>query len=180
MTTHPRRDRRALRLIAGTAAALLACTPAAQAADGGPGATVEEFSNTATGSFETALPECFRSDLVGTLTFTETFTGQFVQNDGGVFTARGVGILDYRVEFPNGMYAFGTATSRFHFVASSVTVDGAAIKEPRTVYAVDGTPVAHIVIHAVVQLVYRDLNGDGQPQANEISANIEKLAYTCG
>jgi hypothetical protein len=153
---------------------------AAGAADSSSGATVTEFSSTNYETFRGALPECFQPDLVGTNVATETTTGQIVSTPSGVFTVHGTNVFDYRVNFPNGMYAFGTSTSHFSFVATGkVTVFTQFGKEPRTVYARDGTPVAEVVIHAGSHITYHDLNGDGQPQPNEISASVEKFFFTC-
>ena len=166
------------RVAAIASAAVLVVVSIAQAA-GASGATVTKFTNVSTEVFQGALPECFRSDLIGTNVVTDTATGQFVQNAGGVFTVHGTDVFEYRVDFPNGMYASGTGTDHFAFVAASVTVNKDVVKETRTVYAADGTPVARVVIHAVGHVTYRDRNGDGQPQPNEISANVDRFFFTC-
>jgi hypothetical protein len=166
------------RAAAVACATLLVVAGATQAAVAS-GATVMKFTNVSTEVFEGALPECFRSDLVGTNVVTDTATGQFVENEGGVFTVHGTDVFEYRVDFPNGMYASGTGTDHFAFVAAGATVSKDVVKETRTVYQSDGTPVADVVIHAVGHLTYRDRNGDGQPQADEISASVDRFFFTC-
>ena len=52
-------------------------------------------------------------------------------------------------------------------------------REPRTVYAADGAPVVQVVIHAGSHITFRDSNGDGEPQPNEISSSVEWFFFTC-
>ena len=170
------------KVTAAVTAALIAAiglvtSPPADAA----GATVTKFTDVSQEVFEGALPECFEPDLIGTNYATETVSGQIVENPGGGFTVHGIDIFDYRVDFSNGMYAYGTDTSHFAFAANTggTTVFTETHREPRTVYAADGTPVAQVVIHFVGHITYHDSNGDGQPQPNEISANVERFFFTC-
>lgn len=164
---------------AGLIAAIgLVTAPPADAA----GATVTRFTDVSQFVFEGSLPECFDPDLIGTNYVTETVSGQFVENPGGGFTVHGIDIFDYRVDFSNGMYAYGTGIGHFAFAANAggtTVYTEAGAGEPRTVYAADGTPVAQVVIHAGSHITYRDSNGDGEPQPNEISANIERFLFTC-
>ncbi|MFZ0323109.1 MAG: hypothetical protein WAN48_03135 [Actinomycetes bacterium] len=158
----------------------LGVTTAASASSSGAGAVITPFAFTETENFQGTIPECFSPDLVGTTVATHTVTGNFVETPSGVFVARGKDVFDYRVDFPNGMYAFGTSTGHFSFTtAGAVMVSTQGGKEPRTVYAADGTVAARVVIHAASHLTYRDLNGDEMPQANEISANVDHFFYTC-
>jgi hypothetical protein len=144
-------------------------------------ASVERFNFTFTETFETPLPECFVEDLVGTAVNTVTFAGQWVETSSGVFHVRGTETIAFRVDFPNGMYADGTATSHFSFTAngSVVVSTEVAARDPRTIYASDGTPIVQVVIHAGSHVTYRDLNGDGEPQADEISASVDRFFFTC-
>jgi len=167
-------------IAAFSAALSLGVTTTASAASNGAGAVITPFAFTEIETFQGTIPECFSPDLVGTTVATHTVTGKFVETPSGVFGARGKDVFDYRVDFPNGMYAFGTSTGHFSFAAAgAVMVSTQVGKEPRTVYAADGTVAARVVIHAVSHLTYRDLNGDEIPQANEISANVDRFFYTC-
>lgn len=165
---------------AGLIAAIgLATAPPADAA----GATVTKFTDVSQLVLEGPLPECFDPDLIGTSYVTDMVTGQFVENSGGGLTVHGTEIFDYRVDLPNGMYSYGTDTVHFAFAfaanAGGTTVYTETHREPRTVYAADGTPVAQVVIHAGSHITYHDSNGDRQPQPNEISANVERFFFTC-
>lgn len=110
---------------------------------------------------------------------TDTARGQIVENPSGAFVVHGTDVFDYRVDFPNGMYAYGTGTDHLSFHAAESTVDKDVIKETRTVYAPDGTPIVDVVIHAVTHITYHDANGDGQPQPSEISASVDRFFFTC-
>ncbi len=164
-----------------TAAALAVTTIfAASSPARATGAVHTSFTVISHESFEGTLSECFEPDLVGTNVATETLTGQSVETSSGVFTVHGTDVFAYRVDFPNGMYAFGQSTAHFSFVAArGVTVFTQFGKEPRTIYAADGTPVVQAVLHGGTHLTYKDLNGDGQPQPNEISASVDRLFFTC-
>jgi hypothetical protein len=156
-------------------------TTAANAAASGSGAVVTRFAFASTETFQGALPECFLPDLVGTNVATDTVTGQTVETARGMFQVSGTDVFYYRVDFPNGMNAFGTSTSHFSFIANpnGVTVFTQVGKEPRTVYAADGTVVAEVVIHAGSHITYRDMNAGGIPQPGEISSNIDRFFFTC-
>ena len=170
----------ALTLLAATCAAGLSLVGATPAHATDNPANVTRFTDTSTETFEGALPECFLPDLVGTNVATETVTGQSVETSSGVFHVSGTDVFAYRVDFPNGMYSYGTSTSHFSFTANGpLTVFTQGGQEPRTIYASDGTPVAQVVLHGGSHITYRDLNGDGVPQADEISANVDRFFFTC-
>lgn len=138
------------------------------------------FEFTITETFQGAIPECFDPDLIGTNVATETTTGRFTETAHGVFVVSGSNVFEYRVEFPNGMYAEGTGTSHFAFVATTnVTVRTQAGSEPRTVYSPDGEPIAKVRIHTISHVTYQDLNGNGEPDDNEISSEIDRFFFTC-
>lgn len=138
------------------------------------------FEFTISETFQGAIPECFAPDLIGTNVATEKTTGRFTETSSGVVTVSGSNVFDYRVDFPNGMYAEGTGTSHFAFVATpNVSVQTQAGSEPRTVYSPDGEPIAKVRIHAISHVTYRDLNGNGEPDENEVSAEIDRFFFTC-
>jgi hypothetical protein len=177
----------AVRLAAAGAFALV-CLSTPVSADTPPplmrgpaaGATHGRFEFTTSETFQGAIPECFSPDLVGTNVATETTTGRFTETSHGVFVVSGSNVFDYRVEFPNGMYAEGTGTSHFAFVTTpQVTVQTQAGSEPRTVYSPDGEPVARVRIHAISHVTYRDLNGNGAPDEGEVSSEMDRFFFTC-
>ena len=144
-------------------------------------ATVFRFSVTQTFTFTAPLEGCLPEDLVGTVTVTETSTGQVVDS-GKVFTVRGVDEFDYRLELPDGRYVqSGINRDRFVFVANPpLTVFNVVTQDFRTIYAADGTPVGTLSIHAGSHFTFRDLNGNEMPDPGEISAEFGYFRLRCG
>ena len=170
---------RVLRSLAGVAVlvALLLPAGAAQAQ-----ATVFRFSETHTETSTAPLEGCLPEDLVGTVTLTETSTGQVVDT-GKVYTVRGVNEYDVRLVFPNGMYVQSGPINRdrYIFVANPpLTVYNVVIQDFRTIYAADGTSIGTLSIHAGMHITYRDLNGNGMPDPGEISAEFGYFHLRCG
>jgi hypothetical protein len=178
MTKGPSTVRRVQRSLAGVAflVALLIPAGAAQAQ-----ATVFRFLDTHTETFTAPLEGCLSGDLIGTVTLTETSTGQVVDT-GGVFTVRGVNEYDARLVLPDGMYVqSGLNRDRYIFVANPpLTVYNVVIQDFRTIYAADGTPIGTLSIHAGMHITYRDLNGNGMPDPGEITAQFEYFRLSCG
>jgi len=171
--------RRIQRSLAGVAVlvALLLPAGAAQAQ-----ATVFRFSDTHTETFSSPLEGCLPEDLVGTVTLTETATGQVVDT-GTVFTVRGVNEFDVRVEFPDGRYVQSGRINRdrYIFVANPpLTVQNVVIQDFRTIYAADGTPLGTLSIHAGFHITFRDLNGNEMPDPGEVSAEVGYFRLRCG
>ena len=170
--------RRVQRSLAGSALVVALLVPAgwAQAQ-----ATVFRFEVTQTFTFDAPLEGCLPEDLVGTVTITETSTGQVVDT-GKVFTIRGVDEFDYRLELPDGSFVqSGLNRDRFIFVANPPrSVFNVVTQDFRTIYAADGTPVGTLSIHAGRHLTFTDLNGNGEPDPEEISAEFEYFRLRCG
>ena len=132
----------------------------------------------------TSLPECMSAalaDMVGTQVATETTDGRFVATQTG-FHFEGTTLFAYRVDFPDGRYAIGSALDHFrgNFTTSGQTVSGDVILEPRTIYAADGEVIGHVLIHAMNHLTYRDLDGSGTPDPGEIKVQISRFSFSCG
>jgi hypothetical protein len=145
-------------------------------------ATVFRFSETHTETFTAPLEGCLSGDLVGTVTLTETSTGQVVDT-GRVFSVRGVNEYDVRLLLPDGRYVQSGLIDRdrYVFVANPpLTVYNLVIQDFRTIYAADGTPIGTLSIHAGMHLTYRDLNGNGMPDPGEITAQFEYFRLRCG
>jgi hypothetical protein len=167
------------RSFAGAAVVLVALMSAAPAQ---ARATVFRFSETHTGTFTAPLEGCLPQDLEGTVTLTETSTGQVVETPGNVFTVHGVDEFEYRLELPNGMYVeSGLNRDHFVFVANPPhTVFNVVTQDFRTIYAADGTPVGTLSIHAGFHITYTDLNGNFEPDPGEIAAEFEYFRLRCG
>jgi hypothetical protein len=132
----------------------------------------------------TALPECMPAglaDMVGTQDGTETTDGRFTATATG-FHVEGTTIFAYRVDFPDGRYAIGSAVDHFrtNFTTSGQTVSGDVILEPRTIYAADGTVIGRVLIHAIDHITYRDLDGSGTSDPGEITVELSRFSFTCG
>lgn len=163
--------------LVGGIAALLLMAPGPASAAGG--AVITPFSFTDTEVFQGALPEC-STDLVGTNTFSEVTSGQVVETPGGTVHVSGNDLFSYRVDFPDGSYALGGGRSTFSFNAAGPFVEQTEVtREPRTLYDASGDAVVQVVIHAVSHLTWRDLDGDGQPSADEITHTVDHFSFTC-
>jgi hypothetical protein len=170
---------RVQRSLAGVAllVALLLPAGAAQAQ-----ATIFRFVDTHTETFTAPLKGCLSGDLVGTVTLTETASGQVVDT-GKVFTVRGVNEYDVRLVLPDGrcVQSGRINRDRFVFVANPpLTVYNLAIQDFRTIYAADGTPIGTLSVHAGMHITYRDLNGNGMSDPGEITAQFEYFRLRCG
>jgi hypothetical protein len=178
MTKRSSTVRRLQRSLAGVALLVAVLLPvgAAQAQ-----ATVFRFSETHTETFTAPLEGCLPEDLVGTVTLTETSTGQVVDT-GKVFTVHGVNEYDYRLELPDGSYVQSGPINRDHYVFVAnppLTVFNLVGQDFRTIYAADGTPIGTLSIHAGMHITYRDLNGNDMPDPGEITAEFEYFRLRC-
>jgi hypothetical protein len=147
----------------------------------GAKATVGMFSDTHTETGTTALPECLPPDLVGSLNLINTIAGHFTETATG-FHVEGTETESYRVDFPDGRYVLGVATSHFGFnvSGSGQTTTKTVIQEPRTIYDADGRSIGRVFIHFVSVITYRDANANGVPDDGEITANVERFFFGCG
>jgi hypothetical protein len=145
-------------------------------------ATVFRFFDTHTETFTAELEGCLSGDLVGTVTLTETATGQVVDT-GKVFTVRGLNEYDVRLVLPDGRYVQSGPINRdrYVFVANPpLTVYNLVIQDFRTIYAADGTPIGTLTVHAGMHITFRDLNGNDMPDPGEITAQFEYFRLHCG
>src|SRR5919106_4146210 len=146
-------------------------------------ATVVPFSETSTATFEAGLDSCPQDSILsGTITLTQTSTGQVVETPGDVFTIRGVRDIEYRLEQSDGMYIeSGPSREHFVFVANPPhTVSLSVSQDSRTIYAADGTPVGTLSIHAVLLIMFTDLNGDLVFDPGEITTQFSYFRLRCG
>jgi hypothetical protein len=145
-------------------------------------ATVTRFFGSHTETFTAPLEGCLPEDLVGTVTVTETSTGQVVETGRDVLTVHGVNAYDYRLELPDGGYVqSGLNRDHYAFVANGAhSVFTVVTQDLRTIYAADGRPVGSLSIHAGFHLNYTDLNGNETPDPGEIAAQFERFRLRCG
>jgi hypothetical protein len=144
-------------------------------------ATVLRFSGAHTETFTTALEGCLPEDLVGTVTLTETSTGQAVDTGRNVFIVHGVNTYDFHLVLPDGRSVQSWLNRELYaFVANPPhTVFNLVSQDLRTIYAADGTAVGTLSIHAASHITYDDLNGNGVPDPGEISAEFDYFHLRC-
>jgi hypothetical protein len=137
-------------------------------------ATIDRFSGQHTEIFTAPLEGCLPEDQVGTVTVTETSTGQRVDSGNGVVTVHGVNVYNYHLALPDGRYVqswtdrdlYSTVDSSTHFVSTMVTQDF------RTVYSADGTPERRLAIHAGAHVTYNFITG-------EVASEFEYFRLRC-
>jgi hypothetical protein len=176
MTT--RRALRAGQLVCAALAVQLAlvCTGvAAGQATIGPISWQDELSFTDAG-----LVPCY-PDLVGTLTGTDTGAGQFVVTSNGVHV-EGVETQTYRIDFANGWYLLSSSPTHFDTnfdFANGQTENTLAQQDHGTLFGAGGDVIGALDVSGVTHLTWRDLNGNGQPDPGEITANVNRLRFSC-
>jgi hypothetical protein len=174
--------RRALhgrRLVSAALAGLVALVSAAAASGQtttiGPISWQDQLSAT-----ETGLVPCY-PNLAGTLTGTDTGAGQFVLTSTGVHV-EGVETQTYRIDFANGWYLLSSSPTHFdaNFNFSSTQTENTFAQQDRgTLYDANGMPLGSIDVWGATHLTWRDLNGNGQPDAGEITANVNLFKFSC-
>lgn len=144
-------------------------------------ASVGWFVGTHSATFEAPLEGCLPEDLVGTVTVTETSSGQVVQTPSGGLVVRGTNQYDYRLVLPDGRFVqSGLNRDLYVFVSQGRrTVYNLVGQDFRTIYAADGTPTGSITVHAGFHTTYEDLNGNGTADPGELSASVDWVRISC-
>jgi hypothetical protein len=138
------------------------------------------FSQDQLSGTETGIVGCY-PDLTGTLSGTDTVSGQFVATDAGIHF-RGTEIQDYRVDFENGWYLLSYSPMHFDVNAnfgSSQFESTNAQQDRGTLYAANGQVIGPITVQTVTHITWRDLNNNGIPDPGEVSANVSIFRLTC-
>ncbi len=178
---HPFTGTPARALLAGvlTASAAASAIAPAAAAD----VLVEDFDLTRTDTFTAPLEGCLPADLIGTATVTEHSTGRVVRTPAAA-VVKGVDSYDFRMTFPDGRYVdSGIDEERFTVVFTEpgrITVVSTDSRDERTVHAPDGTPIGTLSIRETYDVVFRDADGDGEPDPGEITVERHRFRLTCG
>lgn len=137
-------------------------------------ATVDRFSGQHSDTFTAPLEGCLPEDQVGTVTVTETSTGQRVDTGEGIVATRGVNVYDYHLNLADGRYVqswkdrdlYSNLDSPTHFVETLVTQDF------RTIYSADGTPEGRLSIHAGFHITYNIVT-------DEVVSELEYFSLRC-
>jgi hypothetical protein len=159
-----------------TAVVALVCASAAGAQTTiGPIAWQDSLSATDVG-----LVPCY-PNLAGTLTGTDTGAGQFVVTSTGVHV-EGVETQTYRIDFANGWYLLSSSPTHFdgNFNFSGGQMESTFAQQDRgSLYDANGQPLGNLDVWGVTHLTWRDLNGNGQPDPGEITANVNLFKFSC-
>jgi hypothetical protein len=129
---------------------------------------------------DVGLVPCYPT-LAGTLTGTDTGTGQFELSASGVHV-HGLETQTYRIDFSNGWYLTSSSATRFdvNFTFSNgQTTNTMAQQDRGTLYDANGDPIGPLDVWGVTHLTWRDLNGNGQPDTGEITANVNLFKFSC-
>lgn len=141
----------------------------------GPIAWQDQISGSGTG-----LVPCY-PDLAGSVTGTDTGSGQFVLTSNGVHV-EGVETQIYRIDFANGWYFLSSSpshfTTNFDFV-NNQTVTTAAQQDRGVLYDAAGNVIGSMNVWGITHLTWRDLNGNGQPDPSEITASVNFMKFSC-
>ncbi len=142
-------------------------------------ATVGSFSSKETISgTETGILGC-RPDATGTLTGTDTVVGHFTDTSHGIHV-HGTETQDYRIDFEDGRYLISYSPTHFDFNAVAPRFEYTAAQQDRgTLYAADGQPIGQVTVHTLSHITWSDANGNGQPDAGEITVDVERFRITC-
>ena len=169
-----RRGRLVCAALAGLVALVLASAANGQAT-AGPISWQDQLSITDIG-----LVPCY-PNLTGTLTGTDTGTGQFVLTSTGVHV-QGVETQTYHIDFANGWYLLSSSPTHFDTnfnFFSGQTENTFAQQDHGTLHDANGQLLGSLDVWGVTHLTWRDLNGNGQPDPGEITANINLLKFRC-
>jgi hypothetical protein len=126
---------------------------------------------------------CLGPGVTVTITGTETVTGRFTENGPPAFGFHdhGTSTIDGRIDYPDGRYVLGTDTAHFDDNATSRDqfTSVAAGHGSGTLYDAGGTPLGQVTIHDLDHITYRDVNGNHEPDAGEIRADIVRFRVSC-
>ncbi|GHF39046.1 hypothetical protein GCM10018790_16070 [Kitasatospora xanthocidica] len=163
-------------------AAVLVVSVMGGAAPARAAGVVEHFDMTHTETYSAPLEGCLPPDLIGTVTVTEHSTGQVVSN-GATVVITGTNEVDFHMDLPDGRYVqSGLDRDDFQVVLRLpyTTVANVSTEDERTIHAADGTVIGTLTIHEDHQVVYRDLNTNGEPDPGEVTVERHEFRLTCG
>jgi hypothetical protein len=145
------------------------------------GASVEWFLGAHSATFQAPLEGCLPADLIGTVTVTETSSGQVVETASGRLVIHGTNEYDYRLILPDGRFVqSGLNRDRYVIVSNGrSTVFNLVGQDFRTIFAADGTPTGYLTVHAGFHTTYEDRNGDGIADPGELSAAVDWVRISC-
>lgn len=167
--SHARRFRFSVSL-AALALLILAGTASAQA-------TVGDFSFQQTVQITDEV-SC-TGQLGGSGSNTATTSGQFVDT-GQTFNVHGTTTQDYRIDWPDGTYLISHSPSHFELNTNSLQFVSTEAQQDRgTLYNHDGQVIGRVTVFTLSHISWRDSNGNGQTDPDEITASVDQFRVTC-
>ena len=125
---------------------------------------------------------CLGPGATGTITGTETVVGHFTETGPPAlnFDAHGTSTFVYRTDYVDGRYILGTSVEHFKSTGNSPQLgDISVFRDVGTLYGPAGQRLGQVIIHGVQHLVFRDANGNFQPDPGEITANVDHFRLSC-
>ena len=160
------------------AAAAIAGLTLALAGTASARATVGTFYNQET---ITAPDVSLCTGLSGTVTNTVTDAGRFVANADGTFHVSGTTTQDYRTVWSDGSYSINHSPAHWEFNTNSTgqVVYTWAQQDRGTLYNADGQVIGQFSVFTLNHVTWRDANGNGQPDPDEIKSTVDQFRVTC-
>jgi hypothetical protein len=155
---------------------ILAATPGASLAR----ATAGEFHDERSFSDTITNWPCAEGTPV-LMTGTITSDGHFTELESHL-SAHGTDAIDYRVDLPDGNYALGHVIDRFKFAINfnrPRNVDTSTQREQATLYSADGRPMGAMDVSVTYHVTYADVNGNFEPDPDEITTAVDRFRVTC-
>jgi hypothetical protein len=115
------------------------------------------------------------------MTGTITSDGRFTELESH-FSAHGTDAIDYRVDLPDGKYALGHVIELFTFVVNfnrPRNVESSTQRERATLYSADGRAIGAMDVSVTYHVTYADLNGNFEPDPDEITTAVDRFGVTC-
>jgi hypothetical protein len=118
--------------------------------------------------------------LAGTVTNTVTDAGRYVDT-GKTFHVSGTTTQDYRVSWSDGSYLITHSPAHWEFNTNStgLVVYTWAQQDPGVLYNADGQVIGQLNVFTLTHTTWRDANGNGQPDPDEIKSTVDQFRVTC-
>jgi hypothetical protein len=164
--------RRILRCALPAALGLIAFTGTASAQ-----ATRGDFTFENTVTF-TDVSGC--TGLTGTGVNIAVTVGEFVAT-GKTFHVHGLTTQVYRIDWSDGTYLLSRSPSHFEFNVNSSgqSVSTEVQQDPGILYSADGQVIGRLSVFTLSHVTWIDTNGNGQPDAGEVTASVDQFRVNC-
>jgi hypothetical protein len=141
-------------------------------------ATLGEFYSQESGTAVSDPSLC--TGLTGTVTYTVTDAGRYVDT-GKTFHVSGTTTQDYRVAWSDGSYLITHSPAHWEFNtnATGQVVYTWAQQDPGVLYNADGQVIGQLNVFTLTHITWRDANGNGQPDPDEIKSTVDQFRVTC-